>query len=673
MNNDAFSFSKNRASRSWCRIIAFSVFSAFLFLPFASLSSAWAGSGSFVADSDMARVSYSVSGASLGTPEDSKNERRGNFQYFRSYEGDLTGSTLRISGTASTEASNEQSSLSVSVSAGGKSDSYSTSFESGTAENFSVSIPVPQGATSGSFSIRVTRAVYFSTIGETRYDGVTVSGSFSADAEENRPPTVSLDYSPADPVEGEPVDFTATASDPDGDPLTYEWYLNGNKQPADSSSVTWEEPSEGRHTIRVVVSDGRGGTDEDSVTFEVGEKEDIAVGVSYRLGYEFPTDAERVMPLLLTFRVEEGPPGTYISEIIRITQGTRDAEVFHSGECFGPANPILDQPTTWECGYEGISWPDVLAIAKSQNPVVPFEARVEVFAGYDGSEMVFETVDLEFDVRLDGIASVMLLPPYADNTERERYSTADAELLDEGGNYMQTDNPLPLGQWEVVKPGQRIRVYQQTQAMVRCLSGMIWLIHRELGPVRSWDYVIGAEGTANLSNFPVPANKSYVEHAVETLYDETIKGPAKKKVVTRLLGVGKTAAGRSLGVLGFVMNETPAGNHEVYAVRMRSEMTIDFHADGSITARTLKGEPDLIGTDGTEVPLHAGYETTMAEGTGGFSTPVPHAYDDAEELLPVPREFTSGDSGAGEENGDSGSSGSSSSGGCFIGMLKHLK
>lgn len=88
---------------------------------------------------------------------------------------------------------------------------------------------------------------------------------------ENRPPTVRLSYSPANPTPNDTIYFQANASDPDGDPLTYKWFLNDVEQTkATAPSVQWANPAPGTYTMRVVVSDGKGGMAEDSVEVTVG-------------------------------------------------------------------------------------------------------------------------------------------------------------------------------------------------------------------------------------------------------------------------------------------------------------------------------------------------------------------------------------------------------------------
>jgi hypothetical protein len=63
---------------------------------------------------------------------------------------------------------------------------------------------------------------------------------------------------------------TCTASDPDGDALTYTWTASGGVIAGSGSTIIWEAPQdEGSYTISVTVSDGKGGTAGDSYTFEI--------------------------------------------------------------------------------------------------------------------------------------------------------------------------------------------------------------------------------------------------------------------------------------------------------------------------------------------------------------------------------------------------------------------
>ena len=88
----------------------------------------------------------------------------------------------------------------------------------------------------------------------------------------NRPPTVSVTCDVCEVPRGGEVGLTATASDPDGDELTYAWSsVSGSfGEVAGAASVSWTAPEEiGPVTIRVEVSDGHGGLASAEVTVEV--------------------------------------------------------------------------------------------------------------------------------------------------------------------------------------------------------------------------------------------------------------------------------------------------------------------------------------------------------------------------------------------------------------------
>ncbi len=83
----------------------------------------------------------------------------------------------------------------------------------------------------------------------------------------NTPPTVRASCDPCATPPGGEVGLTATASDPDGDSLTYRWSATAGRfdGPTDRSTARWTAPAEpGRVTITVRVSDG-----EDSVSATV--------------------------------------------------------------------------------------------------------------------------------------------------------------------------------------------------------------------------------------------------------------------------------------------------------------------------------------------------------------------------------------------------------------------
>jgi len=67
--------------------------------------------------------------------------------------------------------------------------------------------------------------------------------------------------------------ITCTASDADGDALTYQWTASGGDISGEGSAVTWEAPvAEGNYTISVTVGDGKGGTASGNCVVEVEKK-----------------------------------------------------------------------------------------------------------------------------------------------------------------------------------------------------------------------------------------------------------------------------------------------------------------------------------------------------------------------------------------------------------------
>jgi PKD repeat protein len=77
-----------------------------------------------------------------------------------------------------------------------------------------------------------------------------------------------------DPTAGKPplaVQFSATGTDPDGDPLTYSWdFGDGGSSLLQNPSHTYT--AAGTYTATVTVSDGRGGTATDTVVVTVGNR-----------------------------------------------------------------------------------------------------------------------------------------------------------------------------------------------------------------------------------------------------------------------------------------------------------------------------------------------------------------------------------------------------------------
>ncbi len=131
------------------------------------------------------------------------------------------------------------------------------------------------GAEVTSFTARAARYVRITAVTRATAWGVSfwdVNVYGPADSA-NSPPQAVASANPLTGAAPLAVSFNgSSSSDPDGDPLTYAWDLDGNGTFTDATTAnpSWTYQSAGRYDAALRVSDGKGGTDTTTVTIRVG-------------------------------------------------------------------------------------------------------------------------------------------------------------------------------------------------------------------------------------------------------------------------------------------------------------------------------------------------------------------------------------------------------------------
>ena len=119
----------------------------------------------------------------------------------------------------------------------------------------------------------------------------------------NQPPVASFSITPANPTPDDTMECHNSSTDPDGDALTYEWYMGGELI---SRSMDWyyDNPPAGSYTIELVVDDGKGGRDTSTKAITVTSGAAPGDGGCFIATSAYGTETAEELDILRDFRDE---------------------------------------------------------------------------------------------------------------------------------------------------------------------------------------------------------------------------------------------------------------------------------------------------------------------------------------------------------------------------------
>ncbi|MEY2879187.1 MAG: hypothetical protein RLZZ15_1567, partial [Verrucomicrobiota bacterium] len=179
----------------------------------------------------------------------------------------------------------------------------------------------------------------------------------------NRNPVVSVAVSPLAPTARNAVTFTATASDPDGNPLTFRWDFDGvTDTAATKNTVTRTWLKAGSYTAKCTVSDGLGGIATQTVAVTVTDSlanQTLTKGTNADYYYGVASSAAKVVTVGLSGMTASSVNGlTWTSA--RVASGTPTLYGVASGNgifvAVGARSATTPPGAAVEVSTDGTTW-----------------------------------------------------------------------------------------------------------------------------------------------------------------------------------------------------------------------------------------------------------------------------------------------------------------------------